>query len=57
MAAYAAHTTNSNTLLTAHKKTKSHTKEPTFRKMEDIGKDVRRMGQKQKMIRQKEQQD
>ena len=35
MAAYAAHTTNQNThLLTAQKQNKSHTKEPTFRKME-----------------------
>ena len=36
MAVYAAHTTNYNThLLTAQKdKNKSHTKDPTFRKME-----------------------
>ena len=42
-----------------HSKTqnKSHTKEPTFGKWRFREKEVRRKGQKQKRIRQKEQQD
>ena len=53
MAGYAAHATNSNTYLlnAQNKKNKSHTKEPTFRKMVASGKS------RKKRIRQKEQHD
>ena len=52
MAAYAAHIKYSSPNYTQKKKNQSHTKEPTFRKMEVYrGKKVRRMGQKDKTER------
>ena len=61
MAVYAAHTTNYNTyLLTAQKtpkKTGATEKSLPLGKWKFRDKEVRRMGQKQKMVRQKEQQD